>query len=265
MTPYFDTEGPFGVPMKDQQAKLLEQRLKELPKGDEFAFRRASLSRGLAEWQPEGRADVSWITEESPDRAGDIVLSRGMDDSHFALNPLVTLNHNYSEPPVGRSLWRKRVKEGVLVGVKAKTHYPPRPDSWSAGPWPPDVAFDLLQSGLLLGKSIGFVPLKLREPTADERRQPGWEKSRFVIEQWLLVEYACCFLPMQPNAVVEEVLKAARSRVVSGDVGRIGNPSYMLTPEALEKTLRTFIARPDFERIVEKMLKEALTRSRQLW
>jgi len=32
-----------------------------------------------------------------------------MDDSQFALNPIVTLNHDYSMPPVGRSLWRKFV------------------------------------------------------------------------------------------------------------------------------------------------------------
>ena len=256
MNPYFDAEGPFGVPMKDQQARQLEERLKNLPRDEAFAFRRASVGRGLSEWQPEGRADVSWITEEAPDRAGDVVLARGMDDSHYRLNPLVTLNHSYAEPPVGRSLWRKRVQEGALIGVKAKTHYPTRPTTWSAGPWPPDVAFDLLQSGLLLGKSIGFLPLKLREPTAEERRsQPGWDKVRFVVEQWLLIEYACCFLPMQPNAVVEEVLKAARSRAVEA-------PRPVVSTPALERALRTFTARPDFGSLVEKMVREALTRAK---
>src|SRR5436190_18622944 len=212
LKPYFETEGPFGVPMKDAQAKLLEERLKEVPREEAFAFRRLHWARGLTEWQPEGRCDVSWITEETPDRVGDVVLARGMDDAHFQLNPLVTLNHNYDEPPVGRSMWRRRVQEGALVGIKAKTHYPARPATWSDGPWPPDVAFDLVQAGLLLGKSIGFVPLQLREPTAAERQTPAWKAVRFVIEKWLLVEYACCFLPMQPNAVVEEVLKSARVR-----------------------------------------------------
>ena len=65
MLPHYDTEGPFGVPMKDAQARALETRLKDLPKDDAFAFRRATLARGLAEWQPEGRADVSWITVPS--------------------------------------------------------------------------------------------------------------------------------------------------------------------------------------------------------
>jgi hypothetical protein len=178
---YFETEGPFGVPMKDVQAKRLEERLKELPKDDAFTFRRLSLARGLTEFQPEGRCDVSWITEESPDRVGDIVLSAGMDDSHFQLNPLVTLNHDYEQPPVGRSLWRKRVREGTLVGVKAKTFYPVRPAAWGAEPWPPDRAFELVRAGLLLGKSIGFVPLSLREPTPAER--PKMKAVRSIIEK----------------------------------------------------------------------------------
>ncbi|MCS7045393.1 MAG: hypothetical protein NZO58_03455 [Gemmataceae bacterium] len=209
LKPYFDTEGPGGLPMKDRQAKALEARLRQLPKDEAFAYRRCSFARGLTEISPTGRCDVSWITAETPDRAGDVVLAAGMDDSHFALNPIVTLNHAYDRPPVGRSMWRKRVKEGALVGVKAKTHYPPRPARWAEGVWPPDYAFELIQAGLLRGKSIGFFPLHVRPPSEQEiAATPAWQKVRYVIERWLLAEYACCFLPIQPNAVVEEVCKS---------------------------------------------------------
>src|SRR5271166_4976496 len=47
------------------------------------------------------RADVSWISTEDPDRDREVVIARGMDDSHFRLNPIVTLQHCYSLPPVG--------------------------------------------------------------------------------------------------------------------------------------------------------------------
>jgi len=206
---YFDTVGPCNLPMKDKQAKSLECRLKNLPKEDAYAFRRLSITRGMTELLSEGRCDVSWITEQTPDRTGDVVLAAGMDDSHFQLNPIVTLNHCYTLPPVGRSLWRRRVREGSLIGVKAKTLYPPRPDSWPGTDWPPDYAFELVRAGLLAGKSIGFFPLKVRTPSAEEiAAQPEMSKVRFVIEEWLLAEYACCVLPMQPHAVVEEVTKA---------------------------------------------------------
>ena len=63
----------------------------------------------------------------------DIVLAAGMNDEHFKLNPVVTLQHAYWLPPVGRSLWRRRVRDGQRIGIKAKTVYPPRPDTAKCG------------------------------------------------------------------------------------------------------------------------------------
>jgi hypothetical protein len=96
---------------------------------------------------------VSWVTDESVDRTQEVVLARGMNYSQLAANPLVTLQHAYSMPPAGRSLWRNRVKDGDLVGIKAKTQDPARPDAWAEGePWPPDKILALIQAGLLNGK-----------------------------------------------------------------------------------------------------------------
>src|SRR5262245_19362609 len=178
---HYDTEGPFGLPMKDKQARALDARLKTLPKDEAFAFRRLSLGRGLSELQPGERGDVSWITEESPDRLGDIVVAAGMDGSHFQLNPIVTLNHCYGQPPVGQSLWRRKVKEGTLRGVKAKTIYPVRPDNWTQDEWLPDYAYELVKTDLLRGKSIGFFPLKVRTPAADDiQKNPELAKVRYI-------------------------------------------------------------------------------------
>ena len=221
MKSHFDTEGPFGLPMKDAQAKALEERLRALPDDDAFTLRRCAYERGVSELQPGERADVSWITAETPDRMGDVVLANGMDDSHYQLNPIVTLNHAYDQPPVGRSLWRRKTRDGALRGVKAKTHYPPRPAGWTFPDWPPDSAFELVKAGLLRGKSIGFIPLKLRAPNGDEiQKNPDFARVRYIIEEWLLAEYACCYLPMQPNAVVEVVSKS----IPSGWVELLGMP-----------------------------------------
>src|SRR5690606_29014157 len=127
-------------------------------------------------------------------------------------NPLVTLGHDYDLPPAGRSAWRRRARDGDLIGVKAKTHYPPPPASWPpAEPWLPDQVFALVQSGLLRGKSIGFLPLRVRAPDRDEAQRRGWPDSvRLVVEQWLLLEYACVSLPANQHALVEVVSKGAR-------------------------------------------------------
>jgi hypothetical protein len=204
------TEGPLGFPMTDRQAVALDQILKALPKGDEFRYRKATIAQAPSEVLSGERSDVSWISTEEPDRTGDVVLARGLNDSQYRLNPIVTMQHAWYLPPVGKSLWRKVVKDGDRHGVKAKTQYPLRPADWPRDKeWPADLAFSLVQADLLRGKSIGFLPTKVHPPSRDELTKPGWEKVALVIDEWLLLEYACTFLPTQQNALVEAVSKSA--------------------------------------------------------
>jgi len=205
---YGPAEGPLGFPMTDRAAQALDAILRAQPRGDEFAYRKAVRERAATELLPGERSDVSWISSEEPDRVREVVRARGMDDSQFKRNPIVTLQHCYHLPPVGRSLWRRVAQDGPIAGIKAKTQYPGRPAGWAQDAWPPDVAFSLVQADLLRGKSIGFLPTKVHAPSADERKQPGWESVDLVIDEWILLEYACCYLPCQQNAVVEAVSKA---------------------------------------------------------
>src|SRR5437588_391385 len=117
---HYDTEGPLGLPMKDAQARLLESVLKALPAEDRELCRLVT-TKAPTEVLDGERADVSWISTEEIDREQEIVVARGMNDGQFKLNPIVTLQHCYGQPPVGKSLWRKRAKDGALVGIKAKT------------------------------------------------------------------------------------------------------------------------------------------------
>src|SRR5262245_41793683 len=208
----YGCEGPHGVACTDRQAARLEGILQGLPRGEGYEPRRLSSAKMvLTEFKEGERADVSLISCEDPDRDNEVVLSRGMNDSHYALNPLVTLQHATWRPPVGRCQWRKRVRDGAMRGIKAKTVYPPRPATWPEGQdWEPDLAFGLVQAELLRGKSIGFLPLVMREPTAKELEQPGWARVQRVIQEWLLLEYACVFLPCQQHAVVEAVSKGLK-------------------------------------------------------
>jgi hypothetical protein len=152
---YGPAEGPLGFPLTDKQAFALDALLKALPKDDAFRYRKALVAQGPSEVLPGERSDVSWISTEAPDRTREVVVARGMNESQYKLNPIVTMQHAYQLPPVGRSLWRKVVKDGDRRGVKAKTQYPPRPADWQ-GTWPADAAFALVQADLLRGKSIGF-------------------------------------------------------------------------------------------------------------
>jgi hypothetical protein len=94
LKPHYNTEGPFGLPMKDAQAQALEAILKTLPEPAEPKF--VTLNKDPSELLPGERADVSWISTEDMDRDQEIVVAKGMDDSHFRLNPIVTLQQSNS-------------------------------------------------------------------------------------------------------------------------------------------------------------------------
>jgi hypothetical protein len=271
---YGNTEGPLGFPMTDRQARAVELLLKSLPKSKEYEYRKAVCLKAPTELNPGERSDVSWITTESVDRVNDVVMSRGMNDAQFQANPLVTLGHAYGLPPIGRSLWRKRVKDGDLVGIKAKTRYPEKPDSWPADePWPSDKVFALVGAGLLNGKSIGFLPTKVHYADDKEAVKNGWPVGAHVIDEWLLLEYACVFLPANQEALVEAVSKGtvevpadllAALGLTVGHVSNvpdntgtfptcptaIRNPQWFLPLAEIENAVRRQLAGLDINRLV---------------
>lgn len=266
--------GPLGFPLTDRQAFALETILQALPKSDEFKYRKAMIARGASEVLPGERSDVSWITTEDPDRGNEVVIARGMNDSQYKLNPIVTMQHAYTLPPVGKSLWRKVVKDGEQRGVKAKTQYPPRPADWQ-GTWPGDVAFSLVQADLLRGKSIGFLPTKVHTPTDREREQNGWRDVTLVIDEWILLEYACCFLPCQQNAVVEAVSKSAIDPLpddflqvmgLTPELFRAPTPTAHTVPftplEEIEKSIQRRIQAIDFGALARQAIQDGLDRAR---
>jgi hypothetical protein len=223
---YGPATGPLGFPMLDKQAFALESILKALPKDATYAYRKSVLAQKPAEVLPGERSDVSWISTEDPDRANEVVLAKGLNDGQYQLNPIVTLQHQYHLPPVARSLWRKVVKDGDRKGVKAKSQYPAKPDGWD-GAWPADVAFALVQADLLRGKSIGFLPVKVHTPSAEERRQKDWDHVGLVIDEWILLEYACTFLKVKPkiNGTRHMAIFACfRPPVRHPAVGAVGSP-----------------------------------------
>ena len=202
-------EGPLGFPVTDEQAKALEVILEANSKDSAFGYKKLVVAKAQSEVLPGERSDVSWISTEEPDRTREVVLSAGLNDSQFKLNPIVTMNHCYHVPPVGKSLWRKKAKDGEVRGIKAKTRYPTKPATWpDESDWAPDIAFALVQADMLRGKSIGFLPIKGYVPDAKTIEKNGWPQVDWVIEEWMLLEYACTFLPTQQQAVVEAVSKS---------------------------------------------------------
>jgi hypothetical protein len=170
---------------------------------------------------------------------------------------LVALAHNYGQPPVGRSLWQKGARHGDRLGIKAKTQYPARPDSWPEDkPWTPDTAFALAQAGLMAGKSIGFLPLKWHSPDYGEIGQnPALKDVARVIDEWLLLEYACTWLPTNQEALVEAVSKG-KIELLEGFLEALGikGPAPSTPTNQGPDQLVRFTAMDEIARVLEKRL-----------
>jgi hypothetical protein len=186
-----------------------------------------------------------------------VPVAAGFRDDLYKANPIVTLNHSYYEPPIGRSLWRKKVKDGDRRGVKAKTAYPQRPQEWTEPDWAPDNAWALVKSGLMAGKSIGFLTTKAHSPSDDEvRKRPELANVRRIIDEWVLLEYACCWQPMNPEALVEAVNKslvsAAALKFIGAELPVAGTGVVPFVPlSEYQKALERALAKVDVARLVQ--------------
>jgi hypothetical protein len=246
--PVYGTEGPLGFPMSSKQAKNLETLLKALPRTKEFEYRKTVLVKQPTEVKPAERSDVSWISTQTPDRYDHVVMAKGMNDSQYAMNPIVTLNHDYTATPIGRSLWRKYYTDGETTGIKAKTIYPMMPAAWPANEaWLPDKVFAQIEAGLLNAKSIGWLPIKLHYAEAKEVVANDWPAQTLVIDEWLLVEYAVGAIGVNPETVTETVTKTPEPPPPAA-------PVQFLTLEAFENALKRRIEAHSIAKIVEDVL-----------
>lgn len=136
------------------------------------------------------RSITSYVSKISVDRGGDIVEPDGLDDKNYRKNPIVLFNHNY-DAPVGKNLWLKKEKDGVLAKTQfAKTLFA-------------DDIFQLVKEGVLSAYSIGFIP-KIWEWNEDD--------ETLSFKEWELLEYSIVSVPMNPDAV-NESLKMVKSDI----------------------------------------------------
>ena len=161
------------------------------------------------------RTDVSVITTSTPDRDREIVLASGIELDEYRANPIVLFSHN-QDIPCGRCLWIKPTESGLT----AKSHYPQRPAEY-VGEWNPDYVFSLILAEVLKGKSIGFLPLEIRDPEIEELQlYPDLER---VITRSLLVEYSVVSCPSNPRALIEAINKGITTQERWGieTIGRV--------------------------------------------
>lgn len=198
-----DTLGPLNTPMSDEFARKQE----ELLETGEYTHVTLTKTNSFEAFMEHEKADISIISDESVDKDGDVIDQKTIDFDAlgFKKNPIVSYNHNYDIPPVGKSLWQK-TRAGQ---TKAKTQYIDRPETLpSSVEWFPDSIFHMIKSGVMRAKSIGGL-VKFRSPTQEDfDKNPSWQGAKRISEKALIYEYCVCPLGINTNAIVEMVSKS---------------------------------------------------------
>lgn len=157
-------------------------------------------SLATMEYDPQSRTDVSTITSRSIDSQGDIVIPEGLNWDRFYENGS-PVNYQHSSLRVGHALWIKPKGDKII----AKTAYDRAPKDWnSSKPWVSDLVFEAVCKGILSGKSITLLPEEEREPTEEEAKLG----VKNVITKGTVEEFSVCKMPVNPDAIVEEIQKA---------------------------------------------------------
>lgn len=126
------------------------------------------------------RTIIHFISTITPDVYGDIVHPEGMDAEDFRKNPVVLLAHNSGALTVGKNIWLRAVKNGIL----AKTQF--------ADTELGRELFRLNINGYMNAWSIGFF---IKEGGASIIN--GFRH----INKWTLLEYSSVALPANPDSL----------------------------------------------------------------
>jgi HK97 family phage prohead protease len=153
----------------------------------------------------EGKREfIATITTNRVDRDGDVVDPKGMDIKKFQENPVIFLNHEAWELPIGKAEWlRKNTDGNGGSGIMAKGFISEKTDRAIE-------AFGLMQDGILTTTSIGFgiSPGGAREPNEGEIKAfPGIKR---MITKSELFEFSIVGIPSNTDAVIQQVSKASK-------------------------------------------------------
>jgi len=93
------------------------------------------------------------VASEKEDRHGEILELKGLDTSKYMQNPVVLWAHDYSKPPIGKTI-SFRKKDGKLI---AKVQFAIDEDSFA------HKIYKLYKGGFMKAFSIGFIPKEMEE------------------------------------------------------------------------------------------------------
>jgi HK97 family phage prohead protease len=168
------------------------------------------------------------LSDETPDRAGDIILSSGWQLDDFRKNPIALFGHQ-SDFIVGT--WKDvRIEKQQLLG-----DLEPAPKGTSERT---DEIIRFVEAGVLRAVSVGFVPIERKIRRSKEEDFVG-----FTYTKHMLVESSLVAVPANPNAlaVAKQLNLSSDARDLvfavlgnedkAASVDHIGVPAKLMEPD----------------------------------
>lgn len=155
----------------------------------------------------EARTVKNYISTDAKDRDNEVIQHRGVVLDDYKKNPIVPWAHDYRGLPIGKNLWIKSDKKGLVAKTYFLTH-----------DFAEDV-FDLYTKDIhgtgpaMKAWSVGFVPLKWKDAKPSEEDRNSYDRGempagvRRTYTKWLLLEYSAVPVPCNPEALTLMVEK----------------------------------------------------------
>lgn len=163
------------------------------------------------------RSFTAWASRPTIDRDNEVIEANAWDLVNYNKNPVILWVHDYYKPPVGRALWTKVEKEGLL--------FKPAFADTDMG----NELYQLYKQGVLHAFSVGFSMKEWID--ADDADKP----SRTYTDVELL-EISCVPVPACPDALV--------AHYESGNIKTKG----------LKQAVEAVLPRDDEELVIEKKI-----------
>jgi len=144
-------------------------------------------------------------SDESVDRYGDIIRQAGWDLENYKKNPVVMLNHDYTQMPIGSGI--KVWVDETTKQLKMWILFPNADVSAEA-----DKAFRLAKNGFMKASSVGFLPKATSELSVKEKEVLGMTPWGVEYTSQELLEHTLCGIPANPNALQEAIAKGIVKR-----------------------------------------------------
>ena len=136
------------------------------------------------------------VSDETPDRVGDIIKVKGWDLSQYKKNPVILWAHDGSSvPPIGRA---NNVRRRYMPSARltADVEFAPKEAYEFA-----DTIYQLASRGFIKATSVGFLPLETMEVDQKDREKMGLGKYGQVFSKAELMEISVVAVPANPSAL----------------------------------------------------------------